>query len=160
MGCLLLAEHLEWFPTERALVSDAYWNIKQVLPILQSYEVQSMKCCWAETSTKQMQQPCVVWLNSSLQRHYKPLFRGPSSPCHSLKELWPEQVHFKPPPVWTATWRPTHWLQQEQAGESYLQIFFSPWHRSLCKGQSGVPANLQSKVLYVSAYKCFHNKEI
>lgn len=45
LGCLLLAEHLEWFPTERALVSDAYWNIKQVLSTLQNYEVQSMKCC-------------------------------------------------------------------------------------------------------------------
>lgn len=159
MGCLLLAEHLEWFPTERALVSDAYWNIKQVLPTLQSYELRSMKSCWAETSTKQMQQPCVVWLNCSEQRHFKPLFKDSSSRCRSLKELPPEQVHFKPPPDWTATWRSTHWRQQEQAGESYLQIF-SPWDRSLCKGQSDVSTHLQSKVLNVSAYKCFHNKEM
>lgn len=95
MRCLLLAEHLEWFPTERALVSDAYWNIKQVLPTLQSYEVRSMKSCWAETSTKQMQQPYVVWLNCSEQRHFKPLFKDSSSRCRSLKELPPEQVHFK-----------------------------------------------------------------
>lgn len=159
MGCLLLAEHLEWFPTERALVSDAYWNIKQVYQLCKA----TKSVVWKAAGLRQAPSRC-----SNL------VLCGLTVPSKDILNLYlrtpaPDVVH----------WRSYHLsrcilnhLQTEQPPEGRhtdasrnklgraICKFFSPWNRSLCKGQSGVSTHLQSKVLNVSAYKCFHNKEM